>query len=330
VRRAAGLGLAGLLVLALVPGPARALDKIAVIHSSVSGSQAVLFVTRDARLFEKHGLEVDIRFVAGGSVSVQSMLAGEVQVAVMGAPVVVTANLKGADLAIIMGLINTLDHVVFASASLKRPEDLKGKRVGVARFASLDDFAARLALARWGLVPERDVAFIQLGEQGARLAALKAGAVDATLIQPPLTTLARKQGFHELAALADLGIDYLGTSVVTRQSLIKSQDDLIRRFTRALVEGIHFYKTNQAASLATIGRFMKLDDPEALEETYRQYALKLTPRAPYPSLKGVQTILDAEVAREPRAKAASPADFVEPKYVRELEESGFIKTLYGR
>ncbi len=323
--------LAFLLTLAAMSAsPAQALEKISVIHSSVSGSQAVLFVTRDAKIFEKHGLDVDIRFVAGGPVSVQSLLAGDVQVAVMGAPVAVQANLKGADLAIIMGLINSLDHTVFTQAAITRPEDLKGKRIGVARFASLDDFAARLALNRWGLVPEKDVAFIQLGEQGVRLTALKAGGVDATLIQPPLTIMARKQGFHELAVLADLGIDYLGTSVVTTQSLIRSKEDLVRRFVKALVEGIHFYKTNKAASVATIAKFMKLDDPEGLEETYRQYALKLTPRAPYPSLKGLRTILDDLGEKDPKAKAANPADFTEPRFVRELEESGVITALYGR
>ncbi len=315
---------------ALTAAPVEALDKLSVIHSSVSGSQAILFVTRDAKLFEKHGLEVDIRFVAGGSVSVQSLLAGDVQVAVMGAPVAVAANLKGADLAVIMGIINTMDHVVFALPAIKRPEDLKGKRIAVARFASLDDFAARLVLRRWGHVPERDVAFIQLGEQGARLAAMKAGGADVTLIQPPLTIVARKQGLIELAALADLGIDYLGTSVVTTQSLIKTKEDLIRRFVKAFVEGIHFFKTNKSASVATIAKFMKLEDPEALEETYRQYALKLTPRLPYPSLKGVQTILDDLAPKDPKAAESKPEQFVESRFIRELEEAGFIKTLYGR
>jgi NitT/TauT family transport system substrate-binding protein len=324
------LGLILMFLAALTVAPVEALDKVSVIHSSVSGSQAILFVTRDAKLFEKHGLEVDIRFVAGGSVSVQSLLAGEVQVAVMGAPVAIQAKLQGADMAIIIGIINTMEHVVFAVPAIKRPEDLKGKRVAVARFASLDDFAARLVFKRWGLVPEKDVAFLQLGEQGARLAAMKGAGVDVTLIQPPLTIVARKQGFNELASLADLGIDYLGTSVVTTQSLIKTKEDVIRRFVKALVEGIHFYKTNKSASVATISKFMKLEDPEALEETYRHYALKLTPRAPYPSLKGIQTILDDLALKEPKAAEAKPEQFVEPKFVRELEEGGFIKTLYGR
>lgn len=318
------------LLIALSWAPVDALEKVSVIHSSVSGSQAVLFVTRDAKIFEKHGLDVDIGFVAGGPVTIQALLAGDVHVAVMAGPAAVAAKLKGADTVIIMGLIHTMDHVIFAQPTIKRPEDLKGKKVAVARFASADDFAARFALRKWGLSPERDVAFLQFGEQGARLAALKAGGVDATLIQPPLTAVARKAGLTELAALADLEINYLGTSVVTTQALIKNREDLIRRFVRAFVEGIHFYKTNRAASLASIAKFMRLEDPEALEETYRQYALKLTPRAPYPTVNGIKTILDDLGTKDPKTNAANPSDFTESRFVRELEESGFIKALYGR
>lgn len=318
------------LLIVLAVGGADALEKVSVLHSSVSGSQAVLFVTRDARIFEKHGLDVDIRFVAGGPIVIQSLLAGDVRVVVAAGPAAVTAKLKGADTAIIMGLVHTMDHVIFAQPGIKRPEDLRGKKVAVARFGSLDHSAAQFALQKWGLHPEKDVAFLQFGEQGSRLTALKAGGVDATLIQPPLTAVARKGGFTELAALADLELDYLGTSVITTQAIIKSREDLIRRFVRAFVEGIHFYKTNKPASLASIAKFMRLEDPEALDETYRQYALKLTPRAPYPTLRGIQTILDDLGKKDPKARAANPSDFAEPRFVREMEESGVIKALYGR
>lgn len=314
---------------AVLVGPSEALDKVSVIHSSVSGSQAVLFVTRDARIFEKHGLDVDIRFIAGGPTAIQALLAGEVQIAVMAGPAAVAAKLRGADTVAIVGLIHTMDHVVFAQPQIKQPQDLKDKKIAVSRLNSADDFAARFALQKWGLAPDRDVAFLQMGQQGARLTALKGGRVDATLIQPPLTVVARKAGLTELAALADLDVDYLGTSVVTTRALTVQREDLVRRFVRALVEGIHFYKTNKTAALTSIGKFMRLEDPEALEETYRQYAGRLTPRAPYPSPKGVRTILEDLGAKDPTARGANPADFIEPRFVRELEEAGVIKALYG-
>ena len=316
------------LFIVLSVGGTDALEKFPVLHSSVSGSQAVLFVTRDARIFEKHGLDVEIRFVAGGPIVIQALLAGDAHAVVAAGPAAVAAKLKGADTAIIMGLVHTLEHTLFAQPNIKRPEDLRGKKVAIARFGALDDSALRFAFQKWG-IPEKEVAFVQFGEQGSRLAALKAGGVDAILIQPPLTAVARKGGLTELAALADLEIDYLGTSVITTQTLIKNREDQLRRFVRAFVEGIHFYKTNKTASLASIARFMRLEDPEALEETYRQYALKLTPRAPYPTVKGIKTILDELGRKDPKASAANPSDFAEPRFVRELDESGVIKTLYG-
>lgn len=327
LRRAVASVLFAMLV---VPTTGFALDKFTVVHSSVSGSQAVLFVTRDAKIFEKHGLDVDIRFIAGGPIAINALLAGEAQAVVMAGPASIAATLGGADAVAIMALVNTMDHVIFAQKPLKTPADLKGKKLAVSRFNSADDFAARFALHKWGVVPVKDVAILQLGEQSARLTALKAGTVDVTLLQPPLTALARKEGFTELAALSDLGLEYLQTCVTTTRALIKTRDDVLRRFVRAFVEGIHFYKTNREASLASIGKFMKLTDRNAIEESYRTYALKFTAPAPAPTLKGVQTILDDLAERDSRAKGAKPEQFVEPRYIRDLQETGAIDRLYGR
>ena len=317
-----------LLALLVAPASGLALDKMTVVHSSISGSQAVLFVTRDARIFEKHGLDVDIRFIAGGPVAIGALLAGEAQAVVMAGASSIAATLGGADAVVIMALVNTMDHVAFAQRAIQKPADLKGKKLAVARFNSADDVAARFALRRWGLAPVTDVAILQLGEQPARLTALRAGRIDLTLIQPPLTALARKEGFTELAKLSDLGLEYLQTCVTTTRALIGTRDDLLRRFVRAFAEGIHFYKTHREASMASIGKFMKLTDPEAIAEAYTTYASALTPRLPAPTLRGVQTILDDLADRDPRAKSARPEQFVEPRFVRELQESGVIDRLY--
>ena len=319
-----------LLAMSWLPASGFALDRITVIHSSVSGSQAVLFVTRDARIFETHGLEVDIRFIAGGPPAIAALLAGEAQVALMSGPASIAAALGGADTAVIMAVVNTMDHVMFAQKSIRKPDDLRGKKLAVSRFNSADDFAARFALPTWGLTPVKDVAILQLGEQSVRLTALRAGTIDVTLLQPPLTAFARKEGFTELAALSDLGLEYLQTCVTTTRTLIKTREDILRRFVRALVEGIHFYKTNREASVASIGKFMKLTDHDALEEAYATYALKLTGRAPAPTLKGVQTILDDLADKDPRAKGARPEQFIEGRFVRELQETGVIDRLYKR
>ena len=317
-----------LLALLLAPARGLALDRMTVVHSSVSGSQAVLFVTRDARIFEKHGLDVDIRFIAGGPIAINALLAGEAQAVVMAGAASIAAALGGADAVVIMALVNTMDHVVFAQKAIQKAADLRGRKLAVSRFNSADDFAARFALRRWGLAPVTDVAILQIGEQPARLTALRAGRIDVTLIQPPLTALARKEGFTELAKLSELGLEYLQTCVTTTRAVVKTREDLLRRFVLALVEGIHFYKTNKQASVASIGKFMKLTDAQALEESYTTYAMTLTPRVPLPTLKGVQTILDDLTDRDPRARGARPEQFVEPRLLRELQESGVIDRLY--
>lgn len=312
-----------------VPATGFALDKITVIHSSVSGSQAVLFVTRDAKIFEKHGLDVDIRFIAGGPIAINALLAGEAEAAVMAGAASLAATLGGADAVVIMALVNTMDHVMFAQKHIKKPDELKGRKIGVSRLNSGDDFAARVALRKWGLSPTKDVAVLQLGEQSARLTALRAGLIDVTLLQPPLTALARKEGFTDLAALSDLGLEYLQTSVITTRTLIRTREDRLRRFVGALVEGIHFYKTNREASMVSIGKFMKLTDHEALEESYKTYALTLTPRNPLPTARGIQTILDDLAETDPRATSARPEQFMDPRFIRELQEMGVIDRLYG-
>ena len=137
-------------------------------------------------------------------------------------------------------------------------------------------------------------------------------------------------GFNELAAMADLGLNYQGASVVTTGSYMKQREEVVKRFVKAMVEGIHFYKTQKEASMRSIARFMQLKDHEAIEETYAHYAVKMTPTAPYPSLEGMRIILQGLERENPKAKGADAREFVDARFVKELEESGFFKQLYGK
>lgn len=322
--------LAAFLVFFLWNQPAAALDKVTLAHSSISGSQAILWVIQDAGIFKKNGFDVTMIFIAGGPAVIKAMLAGGVPFGVIAGPAAVSANIEGADVAVIASFVNTMEHSVFALPDIRQPSDLKGKKLAVSRFGSSDDFGARFALRKWGLEPDRDVAVLQLGEQPARYSALQAKAVDATLLQPPLTVAARKNSLTELALLANPGLDYLGTSLITTRSYIRTHEDNVRRMIKSIVEGSHFYKTNRQASLQSIAKFMKLQDSDALGETYGQYALRLLSRAPYGSIKGVDVILKDLAARNPKARSADPSSFVESRFIKELEDSGYIATLYGK
>jgi len=305
-------------------------DKITISHSAISGSQAILWVIQDAGIFRKYDLEPEIVYVSGGPPNIAALVSGDVHFTIFAGPASIAANLEGADFVVLMSFINTMDHSLFASRSVKQPIDLRGKKIGISRPGSSDDYGVRLALRRWGIQPDKEAAMISVGGQPARLAALQAGRVDATLLQPPITVKARQEGLNDLASLADLGLDYLGTCLVTTRARIQRNENLVRRFVKAFVEGIHFYKTRKEPSLRSIAKFTKLQDAAALEEAYNAYAIKFMARVPYPTTKGVEAILDDLAKTNPKARGADPRQFVEPRFLKELEDGGFVAQLYGR
>ena len=307
----------------------QAQDRFNMSHSALTGSQAILFVTRDAGIFRKYNLEPQIIYITGAPPNISALLAGSVDFVVFAGPAAITANLAGANTAVLMSFVNTMEHSIFSQRAIKNPADIKGKTIGVSRPGSSDDYGARVAVRKWGLEPDKEVFFVSVGGPPDRFLALQTGRVDAVLIQPPLTVKARKAGFNELAALADLGLDYLGTSLVTSRAVIDKKIELVRRMVTAFAEGIHFYKTNKPASLRSIAKLMKIDDAEAIEESYNAYAIKFMARVPYANPSGIEVILKDLEKTNPKARGADPKSFLETRFLKELEDSGYIAKLYG-
>ena len=162
------------------------------------------------------------------------------------------------------------------------------------------------------------------------MTAVQTGLVDATLLQPPFSTRAKQEGLHEYGSLGDLGLDYLGTSLATTRQTIQRKEAVVRRFVRGLVEGIHFYKSQKEASIQSIAKFTKLKDRASLEEAYNTYAIKYMARLPYPSIKGVETILEDLAKTNPKARGADAKRFLEPRFLKELDDSGFVAQLYKK
>jgi ABC-type nitrate/sulfonate/bicarbonate transport system substrate-binding protein len=329
-RRTMRIAFYAILYFTLFSGGGWAADKIQIAHSALSASQAILYVTRDAGIFRKYDLDPQIVYIVGGPTNTAALISGSVDFNIFAGPSSVAANLSGADTAILMSFVNTLEHSVYAGPSIKKPADLKGKRIGIARPGSSDHYGATVALKKWGLEPDKDVALISIGGPPDRFLALQTGRVDAVLLQPPLTLRARKAGFNRLGALVDLGLDYIGTSFGTTRAVIEKKEDLVRRVVKSFVEGIHYYKTNKAVSLKIIAKLMKTDDMEAVEEAYDAYAIKFMARVPYPTTKGVEVILEDLAKTNPKARGADPKRFIETRFLRELEDSGFVAKLYGK
>ena len=322
--------LLSLLMISVVwPGAVRAQTKLKVAYPTTVGSMAVIWVAKEARLFEKHGLDVELIFISGSSKVVQAMLAKEIPVAEIAIPSVVQANLAGADLVMLAGPNHKPGQKVMVKPEIKRPEDLKGKRIGVTRFGTSDDFLLRFVLGQWDIQPDREVALIQMGGSQETLAGMVAKSVDGGLLSSPLHLRAGKLGFSLLADLSTIGVDFQGAGVVTSKNYVRENPDLTRRYLRAYVEGLHRLKTDKSFSMKVIGKYSRISEADWLEETYQHYAVKVMPKVPYPTIKGIQMVLDEMSPRNPKAKGLQPVSFIDVTILRELEQSGFIKSLYG-
>jgi NitT/TauT family transport system substrate-binding protein len=314
--------------LSSLPAPAQEKpNRLNLGYSSISGSQAILRVVKDAGIFSKNGLDVSLVLIAGGSGIVQALVAGDLPVAVVSGEPSILARLQGADTIILGGLINIIDFSIITAPDIRKPQELKGKKLGVSRFGSSTDFVIRYALEKWGLVPDRDVAILQIGSQPARLAALRSGAVHGTIVGPPADIIARKAGLNELATPEQLNLAYPNTCIVSTGSTISRDENLIRRVMKSLVEGIQFFKTQREATQKSLDAFARLGEAELIDETYRHYK-DILPRIPYPDLDGIQNVLKEIAKRDPRAKVIKPETFTDTRFLKELEASGFVQKLY--
>ncbi len=304
------------------------LEKVTIVYGGISAGHAPLWMTYEAGLFRKHGLDAQIVFVEGGSTAVQTLISGDVALAQMAGAAPLQSNLKGSDVVMVAGVLNTMPFQLVVAKNIKKPEQLKGKALAVSRFGSGSDFATRYALNRYGLVPDKDVAILEIGSQPARFAALERGKVQGVMVQVPFTLMAKKMGFNILADLRMLGLEYQHTALSTTRALIKSRPDLVRNVVKAYVEGIHYYKTHPREALAVLRNYLKTDDTEALRETYEAIGLGLLPEKPYPTLKGIDVMLRELAGKEPKAETVRPEQFVDLAFVKELDDSGFIDRLY--
>ena len=309
---------------------AAAPEALTIGWSAIAGSQAPFWITKEAGLFEKNGLDVTMIYVDGGSKATQALMSGDMPIAQVGGNAPVVARLRGADVQLIAGLLNVLAYSMVVAPEIKKPEDLKGKKLSVSRFGSNSDYATRKILLKWGLKPDVDVAVLQIpGGQPARMAAIQSKVVHGMVAQPPVTNLARKLNLNIIAEPEDFGGAYPTTPVASRLSYIREKRDTVRKFTRALLEGIHLYKTNKDFSKQVIGKYVKTNDKDALEDSY-QYFSRLVPQKPYPSVDAVKEALAELGEKDPKARAAKPEDFVDLSLIKEFDDNGFIDGLYKK
>jgi len=319
----------GLLFLA-IPRFSGAAEKINTSYISVApSSSAVIWVAKEGKLFEKHDIDATVIFISGSIRGIQAILAGEIPIGEGGGPGLTSARLAGGDVAAIAGNVNVLPYYLVAHPSIKRPEDLKGKIGGNHIAGTTAEFALRVALKKMGLDPAKDVNLRVIGGSIDRMVALQKGIVQFTVVTEAGKAMAEKLGFPMIVDMATLQIPFPQNGVYTSTRFIKERPDTVRRYVRAYVEAIHFFKTHKEESIRIMQKYSRVSDRRPVEESWDWHA-RYIPEAPYAPVEGYQTILQDLASTNPKAAQANAKDFVDSRFVKELEDSGFIKKLYGR
>ena len=290
-----------------------------------AGSSSVLWIAKDAGIFKKHGLDVNVIYIEGTPKALMSLFAGELQVIAGTGPAVASARVRGADASMIMGFEVYLPYYLIATPTIKNVEDLKGKVGANHSAATSADFAMRLGLRSVGLDPERDVNLRVVGATNLRMIMMQQGQAQFSVFSVTERAQAEKLGFKILADLASRKIPYPHSGVITSEKILHEKRDAMLRFGRATVEAIHYFKNNKAQSIAILKKYAK-SDLTTLDSAY-SYLKNAIPDMPYPTLEGMKTIL-AEMGRtRPEVLKYDASTMVDTSIIKTIDEEGFLKKL---
>jgi NitT/TauT family transport system substrate-binding protein len=315
--------------------PASAQDKVRIGLSSVSATSGSLWVAEEKKLFKKHGIDVEVIVIGGGAARVvSSLIAGEIQFSVGGGDAVIRADLRGADGVLVASPMKTGLQRLMVRPEIRTPADLKGKTIAVTRFGSASHWVLQLFLRKWGMRTD-DIKMLQLGSSPAMFASLEKGAVDGGAFTIPTFFLAEERGYRILADPVDMEIYYLQNSVDTTRSYLKRHREQALGVIRAICEGIAYFQRNKKESIEIRQRKLRIQsaqerDVKYLELSYNLLADKFYNRVPYANPKAIETTIEFIAGEEPKARGADPKQFLDDSLVREIEASGFIKSLYAK
>jgi len=293
--------------------------KLKAAYSSESSWSLATWVAYDAGLFKKYGLSVDLVLIRSAATITAALIAGETPMIQLGGNGTIQAALQGADTVNVQTLVPIIPQSLVVTADIKSPEDLRGKRLGVSRFGALSDLVIRHYLRKFGLDPVKDVTIIQVGGIPELLAAMKAGAISGGSLSPPVLSAAKKAGFKELGDFESLDYKYPAVAIATTRSFIRRQRSTALNFLRAEIEGIHAIRTQKNFAVNTLKKYMRISDPDILEEGYR-YAVRFIQPRPLPTTEETRAVL--EELKRPDAK---PENFIDLSLMQELEKEKFFE-----
>jgi ABC-type nitrate/sulfonate/bicarbonate transport system substrate-binding protein len=302
------------------------LTKLTIGNNAISGNALPAWMAKEAGIFRKNGLDVQIVYFRGGTITAMALVAREVPIGQISGPPIVSAVLKGADAVVIAGGNVVSEYWLMSRPEIKTAEQLKGGSIAIATFGGQADFISRIALQKLGLTAGKDVTIVQIGTVPERLSALEKGRVHAAMLNTPDNVTAQKRGLYSLVSVR---LPYQGVGVSTTRTFIRESPDIVKRYVRSQIEAVHRIKTDRDAGIKVLAKYLSSPDKEILERTYDDISSdeKIPPKQ-YPTLEGIKNILQPLAENDAKAKAAKPEDFVDMRFIKELDESGFVDDLY--
>ncbi len=308
------------------------LHKLTVGYSAIAIEQLPAWVAKETGIFAKNGLDVDLVYFPAGTTALMALISGGTAVCENAGPEVANAYLGGSDPVFVAAGRVTLAFWLVTRKDIKTPEQLKGASISISRFGSVSDFVARFAAQKIGLIPGKNVAIVQLGGSTDRLTAIETGRNEATVLPSPMVFIAQKRGLNVMVDVSEAGLPFQYTGAVSTRKFIRENPDVVRSYVKSHLEAVHLMKSDKATGMRVLGKYFgRFKDTESLEKGYDDYiSEKSLPRKQYPTLEGIKTVLDYLAEKEPKAKTVKPEELVDVRFIRDLDQSGFIDGLYRK
>ena len=312
-----------------IPSVSPGADRLNALYSAQSVSYSLPWIAQEAGLFRNHNLDFQLVYIASSGIATAALLGGEVDIAMAGGVGTVRAFVQGAnDLVFIGGFKNALTHSIVAKPEISKPEELRGKKIGITRLGSNSHYFAVQALRRMGLDAARDVALIQTGGEPEIVAALVNGAIDAGSITTPADNRAISQGFRYLLFGPDLQISYSAANIVTRRSSIAKRPQVGIAFMQVMAEAAKILHTNKDFTYKVLAKYLGISDPQIIDAAFAT-EIKVMERRLEIKPEGVQAILEEVAKTDPRAKTIKPQDLIDRRYLDDLTRSGYFDKLWS-
>jgi ABC-type nitrate/sulfonate/bicarbonate transport system substrate-binding protein len=310
-------------------GDTEAQDRLRVGQGSISLQSGLMHIAKDRGIFAKYGLSVETIYIPGGSTNIHVLISGNLDLSQLSGAPGVAANLEGADIVYFAGLLDKLNYQLITRPEIKSVEQLKGKKFGVSRYGSSADFGMRAMLKRLGVDPVKEASILQIGDEPSRIAAIKSGNIDGTVANAPFGIEAERLKLNVLADSVKMDIPFFNTGLLGSKKYLDRQESKVLNFLRAYLEAIKVLKTERDYSIKALAQFTRVSNLKSVAEGYDYFVNQLQP-VPYPSSAAMQAVVDQIAEGNPKARGVDAKNYVNDRYLKRLEEEGFVKKIWGK